>query len=335
MDWIDVHAHIIPRAILPLVQARQIPGITLEQRRGAQVLLFGERPHPCTPLFYDPQAQLDWMDRHGIRCQGISVAPRLFFYDLPISQAGALCRLMNQELLDRAREFPQRFFPVGTLPMQDIPAALQEVEFLHAQGVRMVQVGTTVNGVCLDDPRFRPLYERLAQYGMVLMLHPLIENRDPQTRRYHLSNLVGNPYQTTAAAGNLLFSGVLDRVPQLQVLLVHGGGFLLYQLGRMDHGFRMRPAAEHPCQQTPRAYLRRNFLFDGLTHDPQALGFLVALAGPDRVLFGTDYPYDMADEAQGRHFQSLNLGEAALGAFAHGNARRLFSLEQVHTGLDK
>ena len=112
--------------------------------------------HPCTPEFYDAQAQLAWMDAHGIARQAIAIAPRLFFYDLPGQWNREFCRACNTEILARCAAHPQRFLPVGSLPMQDIPSAVEEVDFLAENGVRMVQIGTTIHGLCLDDLSFCP-----------------------------------------------------------------------------------------------------------------------------------------------------------------------------------
>ena len=206
--------------------------------------------------------------------------------------------------------------------MQDIPSAVEEVDFLAENGGRMVQIGTTIHGLCLDDPSFLPVYKALQRHDMLLMLHPLIGRGDEQTRRCHLSNVVGNPYQTTAAACSLIAGGVLDEVPGLQVLLAHGGGFLPYQLDRLNHAFEVRPQDGFRCVLPPRAYLRRNFWFDGLLFGTEPLGLLLAMAGSNRVMFGTDYPYDMADVHQLERIEDAK----AKAAVAYENARHVFRL---------
>ena len=206
--------------------------------------------------------------------------------------------------------------------MQDIPSAVEEVDFLAENGVRMVQIGTTIHGLCLDDPSFLPVYKALQRHDMLLMLHPLISRGDEQTRRCHLSNAVGNPYQTTAAACSLIAGGVLGEVPGLQVLLVHGGGFLPYQLDRLNHAFEVRPQDGFRCVLPPRAYLRRNFWFDDLLFGTEPLGLLLAMAGSDRVMFGTDYPYDMADVHQLERIED----DKTKAAVAYENARHVFRL---------
>lgn len=322
MKRIDIHAHILPHVFLDQVQTGQVEGVVLSSSASSMSLRFGTSPHPCAPVFFDTDEQLRVMDEQGIQIQAISVAPRLFFYDRPAKWAARLCRLMNEEILNRCAAYPDRFAAVGGLPMQDTALALREIEWLAARGVRMVQTGTSVAGAALDEERFFPIYQALEGSGIALLLHPLIENHSPLTGRHHLSNVVGNPCQTTSAAANLIAGGVLDLAPRLQVLLVHGGGFLPYQLGRLDHAYEARPKEEFSCLMPPSAYVRRNLLFDGLTFSAEALHLLLTLAGADRVLYGTDFPYDMA---QYRQLDSI-ADEAVTEAVAQKNARRLLSL---------
>lgn len=307
MKLIDSHAHIIPRSFIEKVRQGVYPTVSMKVlENGKEMISFNGNLHPCTPLFYDTAAQLAFLDEKGIDVQAISVTPRLFFYEWAEEEILPLCRMCNESILTLAKESGGRLIPVGGLPMQSVEGSLAEIEYLHQNGVQMIQIGTTVADWCLDEERFQPVYEKIAEYKMVLLLHPLIGS-DAKTRRYHTGNTAGNPYQTTAAATNLIFSGMLDRVPTLKVLLVHGGGFLPYQIGRYDHAWRVRPAHEHPCKELPSFYLRRNFWSDGLTHDALALKYLIKVMGIERIMYGTDYPYDMADYAQVENLAAAGL----------------------------
>lgn len=296
---IDVHAHILPQCFLDWVKQDRIAQVRLETLEdGRNKLFFGKAPHPCTSAFWDVKAQLANMNAHGIDRQAISVGPRLFFYDRDSQWTADFCHRCNQEILDRCHASAGRLIPVGGLPMQDAALAIKELIWLDSQGVTMVQVGTMVAERRLDDPAFLPVLQESARRHMVVMLHPLIENRDEQTRLHHLSNVAGNPYQTMAAAANLIAGGVLDHVPDLLVLLVHGGGALPYQVYRLDHAWQVRPQGEFPCKEKPSAYLRKNFLTDGLVFGQEPMTLLCQLMGEERVMFGTDAPYDMADYDQ-------------------------------------
>jgi aminocarboxymuconate-semialdehyde decarboxylase len=267
-------------------------------KKTSELLSFSGNFHPYTPLFYDINAQLAFMDEHGVDMQAVSVSPRLFFYEYDPIKSAKICRVCNDDIWHLAGQYPSRFIPVGGLPLQDTSLALEELERIYSLGYRCMQVGTSVNGYTLDDVCFEPVFAKLEAYKMPVLLHPLISNDDWRVRSYHLSNLLGNPYQTSAAAGNLICSGMLDRFPDLKFILVHGGGFIPYQLGRMNHGYKVRPSGEFKCVGSPETYIAKNFWFDGLTHSAKSLRFLLDLVGHERVLFGTDYPYDMADYRQ-------------------------------------
>lgn len=303
---IDVHAHILPHIFLKRVEAGQIEGVVLQKEADGRTLLsFGVGKHPCTKPFYDEQTQLAQMNEKGICMQAISISPRLFFYERDAAWNAEFCRVCNDEILARCAAYPDRFLPVGHIPMQDPELAAAEARRLHARGVRVIQIGTTIHEKCLDDTSFDPVYSTLEELGIVLMLHPLIVNRDVQTKRHHLSNAVGNPYQTSAAASNLIAGGVFDRFAKLQVMLVHGGGFLPFQIGRLDHAYAVRPSHEFNCIRTPSEYIRTNLLFEDLLYTSSAMQLQKEIAGEDRIFYGTDYPYDMAD--YGRNYDQDKL----------------------------
>lgn len=293
---IDVHAHILPDCFIEAVRSGNIEDVRFENRgSGKEVLIFGASPHPFNGLFHDQNAQIEWMDRNGITDQFVSIGPRLFFYDRPLEFAVPFCRMCNDEILDRSRKSNGRIHPVGGVPLQDVSTAIDEIRYLKDHGVSVVQIGATVNDLNLDDESFIPFYKAVSDAGIILLIHPLIENSNIRTKRHHLGNVVGNPFQTTAAAYNLIAGGIFDKVPGLQVLLVHGGGFVPYQLGRLDHAYEVRPRAEFLCMHEPSWYVNRNLLFDSLLFDRTMIEMLLAIADPLRVMFGTDYPYDMAD----------------------------------------
>lgn len=323
MPLLDIHAHILPHVFLDMIQNGSIDGVSLVRRPdGSSAVAFPAGTHPCTPVFYDERAQLALMDKHGIDLQAVSVSPRLFFYEMPAEAAVALCRSCNDEILQRCCMHSSRFLPVGGLPLQSPQASVEEIRRLAQNGVRMVQIGTSMAGVPLDDLRFLPIFEAAEASGMAIMLHPLISGGDSLARAHHLANVAGNPYQTMLAAASLIGGGLFDRFPSLQVILVHGGGFLPYQAGRLDHAFLVRPADEFSCKRMPSSYLRSNLWFDALVFDPQALGLLLAMAGESRVCYGTDAPYDMADYTQLERFSN----QCAKQKAAFENAKNLLHL---------
>lgn len=323
VKWIDIHAHMLPRCFVDMARAGEVEGVKVEHGQDGKPasVYVGMGKHPCTPPFYDIEQRLRDMDASGIQMQAVSIAPRLFFYERDAAWNSAFCRACNDELIGLGRA-TARVLPVGGLPMQDAQAAVEEIRRLDTQGVRMVQIGTTVNDLCLDEPRFLPVYRELARRGMLLMLHPLIVPGDYQVARHHMNNVVGNPYQTGAAVGCLIAGGVLDEVSDLKIMLVHGGGMIPYQMGRMDHAYGVRPANEFACKRKPSSYLATNFVFDSLTYEPTSLRYLIEAVGVENVFWGTDYPYHMAQMT----LDASGLDEQTVFALQKGNAQRLMGL---------
>ena len=262
------------------------------------------------------------MDEHGIDLQAVSVSPRLFFYEMPAETASTLCRLFNDEILQRCRLHSSRFLPIGGLPMQDPHASVAEIRRLAQNGVQMVQVGTSVAGLPLDDARFLPVFEAAEEMGMAIMLHPLITGgggRWPAHTIFPMWRII--PIRQCW----LQAPDCGRRVRSLwwfTVMLVHGGGYLPYQAGRLDHAFHVRPAGGVFLPTGASSYIRSNLWFDALVFRPDALNLLLSMVGEDRICYGTDAPYDMADYAQLERFTSRLARDKA----AFENAKSLLGL---------
>jgi aminocarboxymuconate-semialdehyde decarboxylase len=211
--------------------------------------------------------------------------------------------------------------------MQSPDAAAEELRRCVEQlGMRGAHIGPSVEGEPLDHPRFAPVLEAAEDLGVPLMLHPYYVGNKPGLEDFYLTNLFGNPQDTALAAARLILSGTLERFDSLEVVLVHAGGFLPYQVGRFDHGWSVREEPRAQLQRPPSEYLER-FHFDTITHHDGALGWLLELVGDESVLLGTDLPYDMGDgDPVARLERVLGPGESR-DRVAGGNAARLFGLE--------
>jgi aminocarboxymuconate-semialdehyde decarboxylase len=213
------------------------------------------------------------------------------------------------------------------VPLQNPEAAAQELRRAVVNlGLRGVQIGTTMENVPLDDPRFEPFFATAAELNVPVMLHPYYVGTRAEFADFYLTNLTRNPLETCLAASRLILSGCLDRHPNLTIILVHAGGFMPYQVGRLDHGFRVRTETRAKIASPPSSYLRR-FYFDTITHAAVPLKFLIELVGPDRVLLGTDIPFDMADLRFQEYQATAELDAETLEAINNGNASRLFGLQ--------
>jgi aminocarboxymuconate-semialdehyde decarboxylase len=180
--------------------------------------------------------------------------------------------------------------------MQDPDAAITELErVVREHGFKAVEIGTTIEGKQLADDRFRPLLRTIEQLGCFIFTHPYTCLAKGGMDEYHFGNLVGFPLDTTIMVGHLMFSGALDELKTLKIVLSHGGGYVPYQIGRLAHGHEVRPEGKVKTKTSPYDLLRR-FYFDALTHDADAARHLINKVGADRVVLGTDDPFDMAPD---------------------------------------
>lgn len=327
MYTIDVHTHFVPSEVM--ADARRgsgFDGIRAE-RAGEQEWLVHRQGYryPVPPVFYDTAARLASMDERGIDHAVISVAPQMFMYWAEGSEAAGFCRSVNDSLAAFARDGGGRMTAVATLPMRHPDAAVAELRRCVTElGMRGAEIGPGIEETPLDDAALRPVLAAAAGLGVPLILHPYYVGARPGLADFYLTNLIGNPLATTISAARLIFSGTLDEIDSLRLVLLHGGGFLPYQIGRLDHGYRVRPESKGSAKP-PSEYLSR-FWFDTITHAPVPLRFLADLAGADHVVYGTDYPFDMAAGPLAEQVAGAGLSGADLELIAGGNAARLFGI---------
>ena len=232
---------------------------------------------------------------------------------------------MNDDLAAFADGSAGRITAVATLPLQNPAAAAIELRRAVTElGMAGAEIGPHADGTPLDDPALRPVLATAADLGVPLIVHPYYVAPSPGLEDFYLTNLIGNPLATTVCAARLIFSGVLDELTALRIVLMHGGGYLPYQIGRLDHGYRVRPEA-HGSAHPPSAYLDR-FWFDTVTHAPAPLCFLTGLVGADHVVYGTDFPFDMAAGPLADQTAGAGLSDADLELIAGRNAVALFGL---------
>jgi aminocarboxymuconate-semialdehyde decarboxylase len=328
-DGVDVHAHFFPEPFLALLaDAGGAAGASVDRSspRGPVVTVGGASGPPLERRFYDLDARLRSMDRQGVEVQALSLTvPMVYWAD---GQLGLrLARTFNDAIAAAHAAWPDRFVGCATLPMQDPPRALGELERAAAlPGVRALYLGTNVNGRDLSDPAFFPVLARCQDLGLPVLLHPVTVVGAARLRPFYLGNLLGNPFETAIAAAHLIFGGVLDRLPRLRVCLPHAGGAFPYLVGRLRHGQRVRAETREAARRPVGAYLRR-FAYDTISHDPGALRYLIATVGADRVMLGSDFCFDMGDDRPGRIVAALGLSRSDQRRIRRGNALRLLRLD--------
>lgn len=326
---IDMHAHYVsPALIQAAARSGASYGVSLAHNdAGKPHLVFNDGVvlRPFFKELCDLDARLPEMAASDVEKQVLSTWTDLAGDNLPAAEGARWARLQNETLADDIRAHPERFIGMATLPMQDVSLAITELEFVVDKlGMRSIELGTNINGRDLDHEDFRPLWRRIRDLDVFVLLHPPMRPIGlERTGDYFLNNLISYPVDTTIAAARLLFSGVFEQLPGLKICLAHSGGFLPYQIGRMERGFDAHPACKISLT-TPPSQLLNAFIYDSLTHNDAALSFLLEVVGPDRVVYGSDYPFEMLDPRGPDRISSLTgLDQTQRANVLGGNMRNL------------
>jgi aminocarboxymuconate-semialdehyde decarboxylase len=326
---IDAHVHVI----VPELLRDAAPGETWRPRvwweDGAQVVQLDGRPiRSAVHDFVDVDAILAAREAAGIDHVVLCPWVPLLFGGAEPEDALARLRLQNAGLARLQAEHPGRVSVLGAVPLQDPHLAAAELRELMARGeLAGVEVAASVGGAYLGDDRFAPFWAAAEETGALVFIHPTTRGFSGSAfDELYLWNLVGNPMETTLAAAHMVLAGVLERHPALHVLLAHGGGAVLALRGRLRHGHAVQAQAGARLREAPEASLRR-LHYDTVTHDPEVLRELVAFAGADRVLLGSDHPFDMADPRPVDTVLAAGLAPEDEEAVLGGNAARLLGLE--------
>lgn len=299
MTSYDVHAHCIPNDLLDVLRADGSRfGIEVVSGPDGESAVIADRVRlaPFRPILGDMEARLSAMDESGVDIQLLSSWIDLTAYALEADTGAAYARRFNQILAEEAARHPDRFVPLGTVPLQSPGQAAEELHFaVEELGMAGVEIATTVDGTDLDRAGLEPFWQAAEELRCLVLVHPCNPLPGVDLSRNFLDNMVGRPAESTIAVAHLLFSGVIENHPDLVVCVVHGGGFIPYQLGRMQRGFEAvsRLAAQNIT--TPPLELARRLYYDTVLHDATALSFLVEQVGAERVVLGTDYPFPMGD----------------------------------------
>lgn len=298
MRSIDIHAHLTPQCFWRATEgSNDWHGLRREQdAQGQEYAVVGNRRQMLPPRSsWTPEQRLADMDSLGVDIHVVSPYSGFYNYHLENRIAIATSRDANNEIRDMIVSWPERFAGLATLPMQDVPAAIAELERVMVQhGFKGAMINDQVNGRTLDDPVFLPFWKAAEQLGAMILFHQGGETVVSQRiSRYHLPNSVGNLADRTITFASLVLGGVMDACPELKICLSHGGGYTCHTIGRMDRGWESRPDVRQLTPRPPSAYLRR-FYYDCIVYTEAALRYLIDTVGIERVVFGTDWPYDMA-----------------------------------------
>ncbi len=326
---VDIHCHVLTPEAEALVRPHFTPDkeATFRFASDASRAVNAAQSRDVAPKLTSVEVRLAEMDRLGIDMQAISPSPTQYYYWAEPELGRDAARLINERLAEIVAGHPDRFAALGTVPMQAPDLAVAELRrAVKELGLRGVEISSNVAGRELADPAFRPFFAAAEELGVLIFLHPLGFTQGERLSEHYFNNLIGNPLESAIAVGHLIFGGVLDAHPGLKICVAHGGGYLPTYIGRMDHGFEARSDCRQRIAHPPSHYLRRLY-FDTVVFDSDQLAYLVHKYGPDRILLGSDYPFDMAEaDPVGFVNRTPGLGEPDRAAILGGNAMRLLGL---------
>lgn len=305
---VDIHTHILPQDIPDFGRRYGYGGfIHLDHHRPgcARMMMDNRFFREVEANVWDPHVRMQECDHHRVHVQVLSTVPVMFSYWARPKDTLNMAMFLNDHIAGIVDRHPQRFIGLGTLPMQDTGLAIAELERCKRIGLSGVQIGTHVEGLNLGEPQLFPFFQACEELGMAVFVHPWDMVAKERTDKYWAPWLVAMPMETTLAITTMIFSGLFERLPRLRVAFAHGGGSFPGTLGRIQHGFDVRPdlcAVDNPVP--PRDYLGR-FWLDSLVHDPAMLQHVVNLVGADKVALGTDYPFPLGELKPGALIRSM------------------------------
>lgn len=324
---IDVHAHWYPPEWIELIKREgEANGARIGQNpRGFTTIGIPGLGVTLQPQYIDIPSRLMAMDKAGVAVHAVSLTQPMVYW-APPAFGLEMCRTFNDAASALHKAHPDRFVGLAKLPMQEPSLAVPELErAAKLPGIRGVYMATHINSKNLDEKAYWPVYERCADLDLAIFLHPVNPVGADRMRNYYLRNFLGNPYDTGIAAASLMFSGVMDAFPKLDIVLPHAGGTFPALLGRMTHGATVRQEVKD-LKNPPMSYARR-FHYDTIAHDTDTLLNLVRQVGADRVVAGTDYPADMSlPDLVGTVEKLTALPTADRDMILRGNAARLLRL---------
>ncbi|MEE2953827.1 MAG: amidohydrolase family protein [Bacteroidota bacterium] len=305
---VDIHTHILPK---------DIPNFNKKFGYGEFIQLQHHKPC-CAKMMmnddffreiesncWDPKTRISECKKQNVDLQVLSTVPVMFSYWTKPKDGLEISQFLNDDLINTASYNPKKFVAIGNIPMQDTQLAIQELERCKNIGMPGIQIGSHINNLNLDDDSFFPIYEACQDLDMAIFVHPWWWMAKEKMEKYWLPWLVGMPMETSLAICSLIFSGVFQKLPNLRVAFAHGGGAFPATIGRIEHGFNVRPdlcAVDNNIN--PKEYLGQ-FWLDSLVHDDKILEYIVELVGEDKVALGTDYPFPLGELEPGRLIRSM------------------------------
>lgn len=327
---IDIHTHIMPEHMPNWTQKFGYGEFIHMEHRNCKACmmkgdkLFREVEDNC----FKEEARIKEMDETDVTVQVLSTIPVLFNYWAKPADGLETSRFFNDHIAEVVNKQPDRFIGIGTVPLQDIDLSIKEMERCVSE-LKMpgLEIGSNINGINLSDQRFFPFYEAAEKLGCALFVHPWEMMGEDQMSRYWLPWLVGMPAETARAICSMIFGGVFEKFPKLRVAFAHGGGSFPFTIGRIEHGFAVRPdlvAIDNAIN--PRDYIGK-FWVDSLVHDEKAMRFLMDTMGADKICLGSDYPFPLGEHHPGKLIGEMKLDKEIVEQLLSNNAKEWLGIK--------
>ncbi len=290
---VDFHTHIIPEDFPDFTEkfgGERWPTMNRTCACGANIMVAGKVFREVTDQVWSPEKRIQDMDREGVDIQVLSPIPVTFSYWADTEPAMLMSKIQNDFIAETVQKYPDRFIGLGTVPLQDVDAAIREMDrCINELGLKGIEIGSNVNGANLDDPRLIPFFEMCEKWRVPLFIHPWETMGRDRLPRHNFMYTIGMPSETALAAASLVNSGLMEKFPNLQVCFAHGGGSFPYILPRLDKGWEVWPHLRLTTH--PPSYYAKNFYFDSLVYDPLNIKYLIDRFGADKIVVGSDYPF--------------------------------------------
>jgi aminocarboxymuconate-semialdehyde decarboxylase len=329
-ESIDVHTHVVPENFPPYAgKGRDVPWPSMAEAHACHrhVMISGKLYRTVSEGCWSVPRRIEDMNGMRVARQALSPMPELLSYWLPLDDAKVMVRFLNEEIAAMVARAPERFTGLGAVPLQDIDAAIDELNFTQKQlAFAGVEIASHVNGVSIGDARFEPFFAAAEELGAAVFVHALRPAGHDRVVGPLPEQAVCFPGDIALACASMITGGIGARHPRLRIAFSHGGGAMAMLLPRLVHGWNMVPKAKETLHESP-AITARRFYYDHLVFDAAALRLVIERFGASQIFVGSDYPFVMGDSDPVGSLERLRLGNETQYAISAGNARRFLALK--------